>query len=73
MKWSHTGEYMYKVTAKVLDALDASWRSKIIGATSDGAANMVGSVSGWQTRLRNASSDPDSFFGSLRRSPTEPY
>jgi hypothetical protein len=59
---SHTGEYMFNITSEVLGALDPGWRTKLIGATSDGAANMVGSVSGWQTRLRNAAADPESFY-----------
>jgi hypothetical protein len=59
---SHTGEYMFNVTSEVLGALDPDWRTKLIGATSDGAANMVGSVSGWQTRLCNAAADSESFY-----------
>jgi hypothetical protein len=52
---SPTGKYMFNVTSEVLGALDPCWRKKLIGATSDGAANMVGSVRGWQTRLRKCS------------------
>jgi hypothetical protein len=59
---SHTGDYMFNITSEVLGALDPGWRTKLIGVTSDGAANMVGSVSGWQTRLRNAAADPESFY-----------
>jgi hypothetical protein len=59
---SHTGEYMFNITSEVLGALDPGWRTKLIGATSDGAANMVGSVSGLQTRLRNAAADPESLY-----------
>jgi hypothetical protein len=62
MRASYTGESMYEVTAKLLDALDESWRSKIISATSDGAANMVVSVCCWQTRLRNASAAQNRFI-----------
>jgi hypothetical protein len=51
---SNTRVYMFNVTSEVLGALDPGWRTNVIGAKSDGAANMVGSVSGWQTRLRNA-------------------
>jgi hypothetical protein len=43
---SHTGEYMFNIVSEVLGALDPGWRIKLIGVTSDGAANMVGSVSG---------------------------
>jgi hypothetical protein len=42
--------------------LDPGWRTKLIGVKSDGAANMVGSVSGWQARLRNSVSDSESFY-----------
>jgi hypothetical protein len=59
---SHTAEYMFNITSEVLGALDPGWRTKLIGLTSDGAANMVGSVSGWQTRLRNATGDSESFY-----------
>ena len=38
-------------------ALDPGWRTNVIGVTSDGALNMVGSVSGWQTRIRNGVED----------------
>jgi hypothetical protein len=59
---SHMGEYMFNITSEVLGALDPGWRTKLIGVTSDGAANMVGSVSGWQTRLRNDATDSESFY-----------
>jgi hypothetical protein len=59
---SHTGEYMFNFTSEVLGTLDPGWRTKLIGVTSDGAANIVGSVSGWQTRLRNAVADSESFY-----------
>jgi hypothetical protein len=59
---SHTGEYMFGVTSEVLGVLDPGWRTNLIGVTSDGAANMVGSVSGWQTRLRNSFADSESFY-----------
>jgi hypothetical protein len=62
MRGSHTGEHIYEVTIKVTGRFGRDLAVEIIGATSDGGANMVGSVSGWQTRQRNASTDPDSFY-----------
>jgi hypothetical protein len=59
---SHTGEYMFDVTSEVLGALHPGWRKTLIGVTSDGAANMVGSVSVWQTRLRNSIADYELFY-----------
>jgi hypothetical protein len=53
---------MFNVTSEVMGALDPDWRTKLVGATSDGAANMVGSASSWQTRLRNATADTESFY-----------
>jgi hypothetical protein len=55
-------EYMLNVTSEDMGALDPGWRKKLIGVTSDGAANMVVSVSGWQTRLRNAAADCESLY-----------
>lgn len=55
LRGSHTGESMFDLTAKVLHALDSSWSKKLMGATSDGAGNMVGVDLGWQTRLEEAS------------------
>jgi hypothetical protein len=56
------GEYLFIVTSEVLGALDPGWRTKLIGVASDGATNMLGSVSGWQKRLRNAAADCESFY-----------
>jgi hypothetical protein len=53
---------MFNITSEVLGALDPGWRTTLICATSDGAANMVGSVSGWQTRLRNSIADSEWFY-----------
>ena len=47
----HTGEYMFNITAKLFQALDPNWKDKIIGVTSDGAANMTGNQRGLATRL----------------------
>jgi hypothetical protein len=44
---SNTGAYMDRITSDLLEALDPDWKSNILGATSDGAANMSGCVSGW--------------------------
>lgn len=52
---SHTGSLFYDTTKTVLDVVDPQWQQKIIGSTSDGAANMMGPHSGWQTRLNDAS------------------
>jgi hypothetical protein len=56
------GGVFFDVTSEVLGALDPGWRTKLIGVKSDGAANMVGSLSGWQTRLRNSVADSESFY-----------
>lgn len=44
---------------KLLTVLDPQWRSKVIVCTSDGAVNVVGQISGWQTRVENAVEHPD--------------
>lgn len=49
----HTGEYMHIILCKLLDALDTDWKLKIVGATTDGAANMTGNQRGVVTRLEN--------------------
>ena len=38
--------------AKLFDELEPSWNNKLIGASSDGARNMAGSVSGVITRIQ---------------------
>jgi hypothetical protein len=63
MRGSHTLEYMSNLASEVLGALHHGWRTKnLIGVTSDGAAKMVGSVSDWQTRLRNGAADSESLY-----------
>jgi hypothetical protein len=42
---------MYDLTVLVLSSLNSQWRAKLIGSTSDGAANTMGIYSGWQVRL----------------------
>jgi hypothetical protein len=61
MRESRTGAYMHRITTEVLKALDTDWKSKILGATSDGTANMSGCVSGWQKRMEE-SCVHESFF-----------
>ena len=51
-----TGENMFKVVTRVLDAIHPEWGKKLIGVTTDGAANMVGCYRGLATRLENVSS-----------------
>jgi hypothetical protein len=53
---------MFNVTSEVLGLLDPGWRTNLRGIKSDGAADMVGSVSGWQTRLRNAVAGSEPFY-----------
>jgi hypothetical protein len=52
MAHNHTGLYMFNLTQIVMDALDNHWRHKLIGVASDGAANLMGVTSGWQSRLQ---------------------
>jgi hypothetical protein len=49
---------MFILTAEVMDGLGSQWRAKLIGITSDGAANMAGRFSGWQKLLQNACQSP---------------
>lgn len=64
LRGSHTGEAMFSMTKKTLDAIDAGWCPKLMASTSDGAANMLGCEVGWQTRLEEASqeSGEETFF-----------
>ena len=43
---------MYKIFAKLFNVLDGSWKDKIIGATSDGAASMTGRYQGTFTYIQ---------------------
>lgn len=55
---SHTGENMFDVVSKVLYSLVGDdWKVKLIGIATDGAANMVGRVSGVVTRIQNVCAD----------------
>ena len=55
MPEQHTGNNMFQLASKLLDNLCPSWRSKIIGVTTDGASNMVGRYVGVATQIQNAS------------------
>jgi hypothetical protein len=44
------------------DALDNKWRSKLIGCSSDGAANMTSVHSGWQSLVEKACEGKGPFF-----------
>jgi hypothetical protein len=48
----HTGEYMFELVEKLLGSLDRQWRHKVVGATADGAPNMMGTRKGVVTRIR---------------------
>jgi hypothetical protein len=54
MTEKHTGLYMFQVTGRVMSVLDVAWMKKVVGVASDGAANMTGIDSGWQTCERKA-------------------
>lgn len=49
---THTGENMYEMNTKCLTAFCGdTWKRKVIGASTDGAASMVGRLSGAVTRI----------------------
>jgi hypothetical protein len=48
---SHSGESLFNLTSRVLGALCKDWRTKLIGSSTDGAANMTGYNVGLSTRL----------------------
>ena len=50
----HTGAYMYELFKTFFDVLDESWTTKVIGVTTDGAANMTGCHRGIVTMIQNA-------------------
>jgi uncharacterized protein (DUF1501 family) len=62
MSASHTGQNMFETTSCGLNALDSEWRSKLFGCTSDGAANMTGVHSGWQSLVEKTSEGKGPFF-----------
>ena len=51
---SHSGELLFNLFEKVFDALCSNWKEKIIGSSTDGAPNMTGCHSGFNTRLSNS-------------------
>lgn len=48
---NHTGEYMFEVLVKFMDALYKPWKEILIGVSSDGARSMTGKFQGLVTRL----------------------
>ena len=57
---AHTGENVYLHICKFLDVVCPEWRSKLIGASADGAANMQGHISGTVTRFADECTSPGS-------------
>ncbi|KAH6577801.1 hypothetical protein BASA60_003877 [Batrachochytrium salamandrivorans] len=51
---SHTGKAQFEMICKLFDVLSPNWKQQLIGASSDGAPNMTGAVSGVITRLEQA-------------------
>lgn len=49
----HTGENVFNIFARALDALYATWRTKIIGAVMDGEKMMTGRREGVVSRIQN--------------------
>jgi hypothetical protein len=43
---SHTGATVFNLTADVMVRLGSQWRAKLIGITSNGAANVAGRIPG---------------------------
>ena len=46
-------DYIYELFEKIFDILDPSWRAKLVGITTDGAANMIGCHQGAVTKIWN--------------------
>ena len=57
----HMGEYMYKLFDKLFSILDPSWKTKLIGVTTDGATNMTGRHWDVVTKIQN-STLPNGFY-----------
>jgi hypothetical protein len=51
----HTGDYMYNLFSDLYEILDPRWKQKLIGVTTDGAANMTGCHRGCVTRIQQES------------------
>jgi hypothetical protein len=48
---NHTGVSLFNFVSKMLDALCSDWRLRLIGSSTEGAANMTGCYVGFTTRL----------------------
>jgi hypothetical protein len=59
---AQSGKSLYNLTASVLTALDSNWRKQLLGATSDGARDMTGYYSGWQSRLAKSCASGRPFY-----------
>ena len=57
----HTGEYMYELFENLFNILDPLWKTKLVGVTTDGAANMTGRHRGVVTKIQN-SVLPEGFY-----------
>ena len=55
---AHTGENVFLHIRKFLEVVCPVWRSKLIGASADGAANMQGHISGTVTRFAEEATAP---------------
>lgn len=49
----HTGLATFEMFEKLFDAICALWKNKLIGCLKDGAANMIGRLSGVVTWIQN--------------------
>jgi hypothetical protein len=49
----HTGLAMFEMFEKLFDVVCPLWKDKLIGCSTDGAANMTGHLSGVVTRIQN--------------------
>ena len=48
---SHTGENMFSVVVKFMDALYPGWRDILVSSSTDGARSMTGRIQGLATRI----------------------
>ena len=48
----HTGEEMFNILSDTISALNADWKVKLIGVTTDGAASMTGPRKGIVSRIQ---------------------
>ena len=55
---AHTGENVFLHIRKFLEVVCPAWRSKLIGASADGAANMQDHISGTVTRFAEEATAP---------------